>query len=209
MADQARPTTLRERTRRAVRAELLDTGQRLFVTQGYEATTVDQIAEAAGMSKRSFFRYFSSKEDLVIEKYDGLVEQFADALAARPAAETLWESLRRVFDYVVDYAADAELAARMAVLDQVVQDSDALRAAYLERLDRARERMAMVAAERATAVGATYSADDPTLRAVVGAAFACLDAARQTASADTDLGAALDRAMAALVPTIVPSQGVA
>jgi AraC-like DNA-binding protein len=57
--------SLRERTRRAVQAELVEVAQRLFVERGYEQTTADAIAGAAGMSKRSLFRYFRSEEDLV------------------------------------------------------------------------------------------------------------------------------------------------
>ena len=60
--------------------------------------------------------YFDSRQDLVIGKHDGVVETFVSSLAARLADEPLWTSLRRAFDYVVDYAEDAELA-RMAVMD--------------------------------------------------------------------------------------------
>ena len=66
---------LRERTRRAVHREIAEAGMALFLDQGFEETTVDQIAEAAGISRRSFFRYFATKEDVVlgdmIEQLDG------------------------------------------------------------------------------------------------------------------------------------------
>lgn len=200
------PASLRERTRQAVQAELLDVAQGLFVARGYESTTVDQIAEAAGMSKRSFFRYFGSKEDLVIGKHDAVVDTFVSSLEARPTDEPLWTSLRRVFDYVVDYAEDAELAARMAVMDVVVQSSDSLRAAYLERINRAQERMAAIARGRAEAQGTPWPADDPGPRAIVGAAFACLEAARAVAATTgKPLGPLLDQAMASLTPT--PDEG--
>ena len=54
-----------ERTRRVVQAELLAEALDLFLSQGFEATTVDQTARAAGMSRRSFFRYFASKGDVL------------------------------------------------------------------------------------------------------------------------------------------------
>ena len=83
---------LRERkklkTRRAIRAAAF----RRFAEQGYEATTIDQIAGDADISPSTFFRYFPTKEDLVIrDDYDPLLES---ALRARPANESLVESIR-------------------------------------------------------------------------------------------------------------------
>jgi AcrR family transcriptional regulator len=196
------PPSLRERAKRAVQAELLDIAQRLFVEQGYEATTVDQIATVAGMSKRSFFRYFGSKEDLVMGKYERLGEDLAASLAARPPQEPLWTALRRAFDYVADYSADAESASRMATMDRIVRSSDTLRAALLDRLERMQDALTAVARTRAGSADAPWAADDPVPRAIVGAAFACLSAARMTsATAGTPLAEALDQAMAAVAPT--------
>ncbi|MEZ0068966.1 AcrR family transcriptional regulator [Streptacidiphilus sp. MAP12-20] len=88
----AAPLGLRERkklkTRRAIRAAAFG----LFADQGYEATTVDQIAAAAEVSPSTFFRYFPTKEDLVIsDDYDPLLEA---AFRARPQDEPLIDSLR-------------------------------------------------------------------------------------------------------------------
>ncbi len=197
--------SLRERTRKAVQAELIDVAQGLFVEQGFEATTIDQIAAAAGMSRRSFFRYFSSKEALVGGKHEAMIEIFVESLRARPADEELWRSLRRIFDYVVDYADDAELARRMAVMDSIVQSSDALRGAYLERLDRAQDRLAEVARGRAASQGRRWRGDDPTPRAIVGSAFACLEAARSiSAQFELPLGPILDTAMDSMAPIAAP-----
>src|SRR3954451_1699915 len=84
------PLPVRERTRRAVRAELAQLAKDLFVEKGYDETTIDDLAAAAGMSKRTFFRYFASKEELVMGKYEILGEQLAEDLAARPADEPIW-----------------------------------------------------------------------------------------------------------------------
>ena len=64
------PIPVRERTRRAVRGELAQLAVSLFVEKGYDETTIDDLAAAAGMSKRTFFRYFASKEELVMGKYE-------------------------------------------------------------------------------------------------------------------------------------------
>jgi AcrR family transcriptional regulator len=92
---------------------------------------VDQIAAAAGMSKRTFFRYFASKDDLVIGKYDLLGDRMADALDARPADQPVWQSLRRVFDVATDYVDDPRLRARNDAMDQIVRSTPQLNARYL------------------------------------------------------------------------------
>ncbi|MDX3100968.1 TetR/AcrR family transcriptional regulator [Nonomuraea angiospora] len=193
--------SLRERTRLAVRQQLLDTALALFLEQGYEATTVEEIAAAAGMSKRSFFRYFGSKEDVILGKHERLGEQFIDALRARPLDEPLWTSLRRMFDDVVDYMADPAQAAGAAELQRVINGSPSLRAAYLDRMLGNQSRIADAARERAHDAGHGWDDADPAPLALVGAAFACLTAANASAAAGgVPLREALDRAMAAVGP---------
>ena len=93
--------TLRDHARVAVRDEVLRQAWLLFSQQGFEATTVDQIAAAAGMSRRTFFRYFSGKDELVLARLVEKGESMADALRRRPTDEPVWTSLRRAFDEVV------------------------------------------------------------------------------------------------------------
>ncbi|MFE9328045.1 TetR/AcrR family transcriptional regulator [Nocardia sp. NPDC052278] len=193
--------SLRERTRLAVRQQLLDAALALFLEQGYEATTVDEIAAAAGMSKRSFFRYFGSKEDVILGKHERLGEQFVDALRARPLDEPLWTSLRRMFDGVVDYMMDPAQAAGAAELQRVINGSPSLRAAYLDRMLGNQSSIADAARERARDAGHGWDDADPAPLALVGAAFACLTAANAAAAAGGgSLREALDRAMAAVGP---------
>uniref|UniRef100_UPI001F5FEA57 TetR family transcriptional regulator n=1 Tax=Actinomadura roseirufa TaxID=2094049 RepID=UPI001F5FEA57 len=87
---------LRERTRRAVRAELAELAMGLFAERGYAATTVEDIAAAAGLSKRSFFRYFPSKEDVVFGDAGDVAGRVAAAVRERPAGEAPWACLRAV-----------------------------------------------------------------------------------------------------------------
>lgn len=67
-----KPTPLREQTRSVVRALLTKTALELFATKGYDDTTLEEIAAAAGVSKRTLFNYFRNKEDLAL---NGLSEQ--------------------------------------------------------------------------------------------------------------------------------------
>jgi AcrR family transcriptional regulator len=61
----------RERKRRETLHRIAEQGLKLFLTRGYEATTLDAIAEAAGISRRTFFYYFKSKEEILLAWQDG------------------------------------------------------------------------------------------------------------------------------------------
>jgi AcrR family transcriptional regulator len=187
---------MRERTRRIIRTELTQVAQDLFVKNGYEATTVDQIASAAGMSKRTFFRYFASKEDLVIGKYDLLEELMVESFKARPNDEPLWEALRRVLDIGVNYFSNPNTTLRAEEMDRTVRSSPALYARYLERFSRLQASLAEIAQKRGN-----YEPLSPKTRAIVGAAFACFVAAQEIwykSNKSKDLGDLLDEAMTSL-----------
>ena len=66
----------------------------MFIAQGFEETTVEQIASEVGMSARSVFRYFDTKEDMVVGSMQELGARLAAALADRPADEDAWQALR-------------------------------------------------------------------------------------------------------------------
>ena len=83
---------LRERRRMRTMATIQEAAFRLFAEQGYDATTVEQIAAAAEVSPATFFRYFPAKEDLVgTDEYDPML---LDTLVARPAEEDPLTALR-------------------------------------------------------------------------------------------------------------------
>lgn len=189
---------MRERTRQAVRSELIDVAQRLFAERGFEAVTVDEIATAAGMSRRSFFRYFASKEDVVLSKVERLGEDFAAALAARPDTEPLWEALRRMFDGAVTYAEDPLLGRHAANMDRVIGSSETLRAGYLQRMQAAQQRVVDELAAREDRLGHRGRLS-VALPALVAAAFAALLTAHAWSLAEeVPFSAALDAAMRAI-----------
>ena len=70
------PRPLRERKKEATRRALLEIGNRLFHRKGFEATTIDEICEAAGVSRRTFFRYFANKEALVFPHRNERLDRF-------------------------------------------------------------------------------------------------------------------------------------
>lgn len=124
---------LRERKKGELRRELHRTALELFRKQGFEATPIDAIAAAAGVSRRTVFRYFTSKEAMVFEGYAERLERFR-ALAQRlPSDASALAAVRRAcLEIAREYQLD-----RVAVLAQhrLVQSSPALVAHELE-LDR-------------------------------------------------------------------------
>jgi AcrR family transcriptional regulator len=91
-ADSPPSPGLRERKKAKTRAAIQEHALRLFQEQGYDATTVEQIAEAAEVSPSTFFRYFPTKEDVVL--YDALDPVFIAAFEAQPPELTIIQAMR-------------------------------------------------------------------------------------------------------------------
>jgi AcrR family transcriptional regulator len=84
------------RRRRILHREIETVGLRLFARIGYENVTVDQLATAANISVRTFFRYFPSKDSVLLALPQRTLEDMCSAVAARPAGETILASWRAV-----------------------------------------------------------------------------------------------------------------
>lgn len=115
----------RERKRRQTRERIESTALRLFLERGFDATTIEDITEAADVSKRSFFDYFPSKEDVVTAWQDSFSGELIDAVAAQPVGASLVE--------VVEAAIHAALRAAIAdpqrlALAALISNTPALRA---------------------------------------------------------------------------------
>jgi mycofactocin system transcriptional regulator len=94
---------------------------RLFTERGYEETTVEDIAAAAGVSRRTFFRYFDSKAAVLWNEFDGEVQALRAAFQSLPAQVELMEGVRRAVVQVNHYRAGdvPELRARMNLIGAV------------------------------------------------------------------------------------------
>ncbi|MBX3010190.1 MAG: TetR family transcriptional regulator [Caldilineaceae bacterium] len=115
---------LRERKRRETRQRIAETGLRLFLTNGYENTTLDAIAAEAGISRRTFFSYFKSKEDLLfIWQSGGWNTVREDLLTVSPDEQPL-DAVRDIFlKHLAPYTNDEMLA-----IDRLMRSSESLRA---------------------------------------------------------------------------------
>ncbi|MGB4248754.1 MAG: TetR family transcriptional regulator [Pseudohongiellaceae bacterium] len=89
----AKITNLREQFKTTTRQELTRVGLELFLQQGFANTTIDQIVEPLGISKRTFFRYFATKEDLLLEWQTEMTPIFVDELNSRPREEAPFKAV--------------------------------------------------------------------------------------------------------------------
>ena len=190
------PPTLRDRATRAVRAEIAGVAIRLFLEQGFDKTTVDQIAAEAGLSRTSFFRYFATKEDAVLGHLEELGQKARDALEARPADEPAWQSLRHAFGVLIaERSAYPEGGMGM---HRMLRDTPSLQARHLGRQANWQE---LLAPEVARRLGIPADPRDPRPRALVAAALGCLNVAVDVCARSegaADLADLLDQAMGAL-----------
>ncbi len=139
--------SLAERKRQLVRDELARAALKLLAWQGFEATTIDQIVAAAGVSRRTFFRYYQSKEDVIVQFLGDVGDKLRTALAARPAEEPPAQALRHTLDVLVAHClAEPAKSVRLVLL---VQRTPALRARFLERQAQWRTDLATELARRA------------------------------------------------------------
>ena len=111
----AMPTGLRERKKVHVREQLIEAATRLFETHGFDLVTVDQIADAAFVSPRTFFRYFGSKEAVLFADQEEMLAELGAAIAAQPPESSPLDVLRAaVIALAGDYAEHREHHVRRA-----------------------------------------------------------------------------------------------
>ena len=131
-------TARRERKKAQTRDALLHEALGLFERQGYEHTAVREITDAVDVSERTFFRYFASKEDLVISFIRERTEVFVGSLAARPAAEEPLTAIRQAFhDSLAERSTspdDGEEVATYLKVVRLIEATPALLAANLRFL---------------------------------------------------------------------------
>ncbi|MGY4974838.1 TetR/AcrR family transcriptional regulator [Streptomyces nigrescens] len=160
---------LRERKKIQTRQAIRRAAYRLFEEQGYDATPIDQIAEAADVSPSTVFRYFPTKEDIVLtDEYDTVLEA---GLRARPADEPMVESMRRV---TVEALREIAAADRGELVQRIrlIREVPAIRGRTAENTARDAALISTVLAERTG-----RPADDLELRVISAAILAALQEA--------------------------------
>src|SRR5918996_656332 len=120
------PMSLRERKKERTRERLIREAVRLFATHGYEATSVEEIAAAADVSPRTFFRYFPTKADVVFADMPARLEAVRAALATGRFPH---DAIRSVVERSLEFLDDPEL---LAARNRLVLSSPPLRTSLLE-----------------------------------------------------------------------------
>lgn len=186
----------RERKKRQTRDELMQHAARLFAERGFDAVTTEDIADAADVSQRTFFRHFPSKEAVLYGHVDELRDTMAAAFAARPADEHVVDAVRAAVRTIAEHYADnhdeAYLQARLAAaFPSVAAHARAVVQAEWEH-------------ELTAAIAARMGADplvDPFPEVLAGAAFAAFRSAIRRWGATggrADFGELLDESLLVL-----------
>jgi mycofactocin system transcriptional regulator len=202
LMSEAAPATVPRRGRPpgTSRRELELIALRLFTDQGFDNTTIEEIAALAGVSKRTFFRYFGSKTSVLWSEFDTEVATIRAALADVPADVPMMEAIRRAVVLANHYRAEdvPELRMRMNLIGSVpaLQSSAAI---HYDAWERAISDFA------ATRIGQPADSLFPLAvgRATLAACRAAYD--RWTARADADLTFYLDAAVSALASGFEPA----
>ncbi len=195
---------LRARKKAKTRAAIQHEALRLFRDQGYEATTVEQIAEAVEISPSTFFRYFPAKEDLVLtDGYDPLI---IEAIRAQPVSLGLVQAVRGAMASVFEGLTEEEQA-DMRGRAELVFAVPELRAGMLDQSAQTVRQLAELAAERAG-----LSPDDFAVYTMAGAVLGVMVAAELywVQHPESRLFRLLDDALAYLerdLPSLRPSPG--
>ncbi len=140
------PTGLRELKKQETRQLISDQATRLFIAQGFEQTTIAEIADAARVAKKTVTNYFTRKEDLALDHQDTFVASLAEAVASRRVGDSALTALRRDFETAI---ATQDPVAGFAGLDfiRMIADSPTLTVCLRGLHDRREQALAAVLAE--------------------------------------------------------------
>jgi AcrR family transcriptional regulator len=161
--------SLRERKKVKTRRTIQEHALRLFAEQGYDATTIEQIAEVSEVSPSTFFRYFPTKEDVVItDEYDPVM---ATVYLAQPAELTPLEALRRTAVEMLGEMKGDEYE-RLIARARLMNETPALRARQYNEMEKTYAWIGEATAQR---LG--RPADDPEVRIFAQSVLGALTAA--------------------------------
>jgi AcrR family transcriptional regulator len=183
--------SLRERRKRRTAQAIVDAALRLFEEHGFDHTTVDQIAQAADISRRTFFRYFGDKEELFFVEDERLLDVITATLDGAPPDEPVLELARRATRALA--AASVAEPERRLVRERLIAETPALLARRMAK----NLRWEQAIAERLVARGVA----EPDALLLPKLAMACFQAAYERWLRDPrqDLPVLVDQSFTALL----------
>jgi AcrR family transcriptional regulator len=195
------PAGRRERKKQRTRDALVSAAFTLFAEKGFDATTVEEIADAVDVSSRTFFRYFASKEDVALTFQEEQTRAVADTLAARPADEPIMTALRNTVVGIAHACENGELGfdpERFECLFTMLSQSPALMAKSLEHTQKKQNTMTKIIAAR-LGVDPAVDLRPHVIAAAAMAGFnAAADAMRHHPETFVSISETVDRAFAIL-----------
>lgn len=171
-----------DRSRHAVQQKVQESAFALFAAHGFDATTVEQIAAETGVSRATLFRYFGTKEDIVLGDTAEQCAVLATAFAARPPEEDVWISLQRAAEALPSARQSPEHARQVAML---MHSSASLRSRYLVKMSAWQEVLVPLVEQRLGPQRGTGSR--VRAAAIVACSLACLDVAADALRHNPDL----------------------
>lgn len=150
---------LRARKKLQLREDLIEAAYKLFVQKGFDNTTIKDIADLVNVSPRTFFRYFSCKEDVVLDYQIVEYEEIITELAARPKSEPILTALRKASVNITRgceegaYGIDPK---RFKTLRDLIRNDPSIHAKNLEMLQHKKEILTNLIAEK---IGVSSSKD--------------------------------------------------
>jgi AcrR family transcriptional regulator len=144
--DNGMKQSLQVRKQQLVRDAIYDAAIDLFAVKGFDETTVEEVAQAAGVSRRSFFRYFASKDDLLAQNVLNYGEVLSIGVTACPSALTSLEVVRATVLFTVEKMVDHQRvrhiieiserspSAKQAHQSRMMEVEDSVSAAFASRL---------------------------------------------------------------------------
>ncbi|MDQ0869928.1 AcrR family transcriptional regulator [Arthrobacter sp. V1I9] len=172
-ASAAASPSRRELNKAATRQAITEAALSLLRSRGPGNFTVEDIADAAGISRRTFFNYFGSTDAALASVTHGFLDNAIQQFRLRPADEPVMESAQAALMAL----ADPMTVAPLAELFTLTQQSSLMSHSELEAWDHCREQITAVARERAA--GTPNAADELYLRAFAGSVISCGKAAME------------------------------
>lgn len=141
LPDGSEPVGLRERKKRAMREHLSDTATVMFLERGFDQVRVSEVAAACGVSEKTVFNYFPTKESLLLDREAGMAAMLRRALAVPgPVTDAVVSALAEELDELEDgVSVDGPGAVELAMIDRfaaMVEATPSLRAAHNDMMDR-------------------------------------------------------------------------
>ena len=121
---------LRERKKAKAREDIIEATVSLCLKHGFRKVTIQHIVDAVDLSRRTFFRYFRTKEDVILERIRTFCDEVQEELHARPREEPVWDSLAAAFARFIHRSASD--ATGMLSLHKMMMENASLRARKFE-----------------------------------------------------------------------------